>query len=228
MLANVGFSASIVVSNAYLPGLAKESPEVVTVLDNLREAPSLDDGDGISSEPYSAILQTAEEPLLHHTHSTEAVTLRTKYDTVLARAISRISSLGIALGYGAGIILLLLTLIPVTKLHGSTFSLRLAIGLSGIWWSFFTIPAAIWLPSANDVAAVNESAAWIEESDVADGDRKWDLRREIIDAWKKLGSMLRWREIKKMRNTFRFLAAWFLLSDGRNHFTPILQASTAN
>jgi hypothetical protein len=26
--------------------------------------------------------------------------------------------------------------------------------------------------------------------------------------------MLRWAEIKKLRNTFKYLAAWFLLSDG--------------
>jgi len=37
-------------------------------------------------------------------------------------------------------------------------------------------------------------------------------------AWKKLGHMLRWGEIKKLKNTFIYLAAWFLLSDG---FTTI-------
>jgi UMF1 family MFS transporter len=208
MLANVGFSASIVALNAYLPGLAKESPEVASVLESIQET---SDTDHFSN---SATPQAAQEPLLPG-YSGETVTLRKRYDTVLAAAISRISSLGIALGYGAGIILLLLTLIPVTKLHGSTFSLRLAIGLSGMWWSLFSIPAAIWLPGADEPGVVAESAIWVDESEVTDENKKWDLRREIVASWKGLGNMLRWREIKKMRNTFRYLAAWFLLSDGQ-------------
>jgi UMF1 family MFS transporter len=129
--------------------------------------------------------------------------------------MSRISSLGIAMGYGAGICLLIVALIPVTKLHGSTFSLRLAIGLSGIWWAVFTIPAALWLPggSAAAAAASDEGAAWQESS--ADG--TWSAGREIVAAWKRLGGMLHPREIKRLRNTFKYLAAWFLLSDGVSH-----------
>jgi len=41
---------------------------------------------------------------------------------------SRISSLGIAMGYA-------IVLVPVEKLHGLTFALRLAIGLSSILWA---------------------------------------------------------------------------------------------
>ena len=55
------------------------------------------------------------------------------YDLTLSNAVSRISSLGIALGYFAGTILLVMALIPVTKLGGTTWSLRLAIGFIGIW-----------------------------------------------------------------------------------------------
>ena len=44
------------------------------------------------------------------------------------------------------------------------------------------------------------------------------MSREIVRAWKRLGQMLKWREIKRLRNTFVYLAAWFLLSDG---FTTI-------
>ena len=213
MLGKVGFGASMVALNAYLPSLAKESPEVVALQDNIRDSSSLDDTTTAAHEVNSATLPAVEEPLLQQ--SEDAALQRTKYDTVLARAISRISSRGIALGYSAGIILLLLTLIPVTKLHGSTFSLRLAIGLSGIWWFVFSIPAAIWLPGGDNLAATDETATWSDTSDPAVGDVKWNLRREIVAAWKGLGHMLRWREIKKMRNTFIYLAAWCLLSDGQ-------------
>jgi len=65
------------------------------------------------------------------------------------------------------------------------------------------------------VSGIDEAAVWLEDSHV---DVKWNLRREIVGAWKRLGAMLRWREMKKLKNTFLYLAAWFLLSDG---FTTI-------
>ena len=96
---------------------------------------------------------------------------------------------------------------PVTLLRGTTFSLRLAIGLSGAWWAAFSLPAAAWLPSGR--AVEGEEDAW-----GPGGKEAWSTGREILKAWRKLGPMLRWGEIKRLRNTFKFLAAWFLLSDG--------------
>ncbi|KAJ7911604.1 autophagy-related protein 22-like protein [Mycena leptocephala] len=203
-IANVGFGASVVAMNSYLPALAKDAPEVVQIMIEIQE--SADD----VNEGLESVSENQETPLI--TPSLESTALRARYDVELSRATSRISSLGIAMGYGAGICLLIVALIPVTKLHGSTFSLRLAIGLSGIWWAVFTIPAALWLPGGN-AAATEESAAW-QDSD----NDKWNARREIVAAWKRLGGMLHPREIKRLRNTFKYLAAWFLLSDG---FTTI-------
>lgn len=202
-IANVGFGASVVAMNSYLPSLAKDSPEVVEIMHEIQESSDIEDRSEHASESPDA-------PLITDTPSEERTALRTRYDTELSRATSRISSLGIALGYGAGICLLVVALIPVTKLHGSTFSLRLAIGLSGIWWAVFTIPAALWLPGAGATPA-DDAAPW-EES----GDGKWNARREILAAWKRLGGMLHPREIKRLRNTFKYLAAWFLLSDGES------------
>ncbi|KAF7361407.1 Autophagy-related protein [Mycena sanguinolenta] len=199
-VANVGFGASIVAMNSYLPSLAKDAPEVVQIMTEIQE--STDDArEHVAENPDAPLIAPSEE-------RTE---LRARYDSELSRAMSRISSLGIAMGYGAGICLLIVALIPVTKMHGSTFSLRLAIGLSGIWWAVFTLPAALWLPGAN-AAAADEDATW------QDSDGKWSVGREIIAAWKRLGGMLHPREIKRLRNTFKYLAAWFLLSDG---FTTI-------
>ncbi|KAJ7666879.1 autophagy-related protein 22-like protein [Mycena polygramma] len=203
-VANVGFGASVVAMNAYLPLLAKESPEVAQIMTEIQE--SADDAD----DAPERVSENQDAPLI--APSPERTALHARYDTELSRATSRISSLGIAIGYGAGICLLIVALIPVTKLHGSTFSLRLAIGLSGIWWAVFTIPAALWLPGGSAAASV-EGDAWQES-----GDSKWNARREIVAAWKRLGGMLHPREIKRLRNTFKYLAAWFLLSDG---FTTI-------
>ncbi|KAF8434287.1 autophagy-type protein 22 [Boletus edulis BED1] len=204
--ANVGFGASVVAMNAYLPSLARESPEVIkaqkdlhkssTSLDDVPPSIDLDADHALFSDPesVSAPLLGVEAMPDHQSPARKA------YVAALSRATSRISSQGIASGYGAGILLLLLALVPVTQMHGSTFSLRLAIGLSGIWWMLFSIPAAIWLPGAPG------------------NDDKWTIGSEVIAAWKRLGVMLRWSEMKRLQHTFRYLAAWFLLSDG---FTTI-------
>lgn len=208
VLANIGFGASVVAMNAYLPSLAYISPNVTRLREELENAPDSDTyNEGSTNETYT-------EPLLHSSPPDEmAKSLRKNYDNALSNSISRISSLGIALGYSAGIILLILALIPVTSLQGSTFSLRLAIGLSGIWWAIFSIPAALWLPNSATIPT-SANSAWVDSSEIETFDNKWHIRRQIVAAWQRLGEMLRWREIKKLRNTFQYLAAWFLLSDG--------------
>ena len=40
------------------------------------------------------------------------------------------------------------------------------------------------------------------------------MEKEIKRVWKRLGGMLHPNEIKRLRNTFKYLGAWFLLSDG--------------
>lgn len=121
--------------NAYLPGLAKLAPEVVVIQEEVRD---VEDGIVIGSAPDHQDDEEgrdSQEPLLPSRPSDEDPNSVGKnlYDLTLSNAISRISSLGIALGYFAGIVLLILALIPVTKLGGTTWSLRLAIGFSGIW-----------------------------------------------------------------------------------------------
>ncbi|KIM61007.1 hypothetical protein SCLCIDRAFT_93871, partial [Scleroderma citrinum Foug A] len=224
--ANVGFGTSVVAMNAYLPALASASPEVMPARINF---------EGLSS-PSAHVRTSEEETDSEHLSSggNESVIMpllgtsaslkdNDEFNVALSRATSRISSLGIASGYGAGIILLLLALIPVTKLHGSTFSIRLAIGLSGVWWAAFSIPAALWLPRTAGTAAthINE-ASHVGSAFVKEDDQDWTILGEIVAAWKRLGEMLRWSQIKRLQHTFRYLTAWFLLSDG---FTTITGAA---
>ncbi|KAL0578653.1 hypothetical protein V5O48_003353 [Marasmius crinis-equi] len=218
IVANVGFGVSVVAMNAYLPSLARTSPEVVQILDELREAETLED---IPESHDGDEELGSDQPLIQRSHSTKVTDLRARYEAELSRATSRISSMGIALGYAAGICLLIVALIPVTKLKGTTFALRLAIALSGVWWAAFSIPAAIWLPGAGSPTEnVEAEAIWTGNTNVPEG--KWSIWKELLAAWKRLGGMLRWTEIKRLRNTFKYLAAWFLISDG---FTTI--SSTA-
>ncbi|KZT65525.1 MFS general substrate transporter [Daedalea quercina L-15889] len=224
MCANVGFGASIVALNAYIPSLARSTREAVAAqaeVVRLRELHAR--RIGVETEvdhegASNALGDDATDPLLTTSTSDtvhpDVLAAKLAHDTALSTATARISSHGIALGYGAGIFMLLLALIPVTRLGGSTFALRLAVGLSGVWWALFSIPAAIWLPGAM-------AARIVLTGDPDEGEavpEKWSASREIVAAWKRLGGMLRWREIKRLRNTFIYLAAWFLLSDG---FTTI-------
>lgn len=214
--ANVGFGASVVAMNAYLPTLARASEEVVSRFAKLHSVSHSTDAPVASQEVGSS------EPLLaddHDQDSEHVTTLRAAYNTALSRATSRISSQGIALGYAAGILMLVVALVPVTLMHGTTFSLRLAIGLSGAWWALFSLPSAAWLPSnaTSGTVVSEEDGEWdsgdADESMNVEG-KTWSTTREIAKAWKRLGGMLRWREVKRLRYTFQYLAAWFLLSDG--------------
>ncbi|KIO32368.1 hypothetical protein M407DRAFT_108487 [Tulasnella calospora MUT 4182] len=216
IFANVSFGASIVALNAYLPSLARSAPEVVA---------AKMEAEHLGSESHNQ----ADGATVGAEEAKEAVE---KYHNLLSRTTSRISSQGIAIGYAAGIALLLLALVPVTLLHGSTFSLRLAIGMSGIWWAVFTLPSWLWLPGGRNVAGKEDSDGVQEEEQglLADADsiseatatpeseRDWTVWAEIVKSWRRLGEMLHPTEIRKLRNTFWFLTAWFLLSDG---FTTI-------
>lgn len=217
IIAIVAFGASIVAMNAYLPGLARSSLEVrekAAIVERMRES-----GPAVENNFDTADSATVNDPILQG--AIEA------YNEALSKSTSRISSRGIALGYGAGIALLCVALIPVTRLNGSTFSLRLAVTMSGIWWAVFSIPTAIWLPGGR----IHSGLGWetrngggphrlrglFRDNDSAN-ETEPTMWTQIRDAWIRLGRMLRPSEMGKLRNTFWYLAAWFLLSDG---FTTI-------
>jgi UMF1 family MFS transporter len=220
-VANTSFGVSIVALNSYLPSLARGSPKARRAraeVESARVQAQTEGGDNVAEDDGEGDddpdLESDRDALLGAPKpSTSHQTALTQYKKIVSQETSRISSRGIALGYFAGIFLLLILLIPVTKLRGSTWSLRLAIGMSGVWWLVFTIPAAVWLPN---------TYAKAERMDIGDRELEIDssktVKQEIVEAWKKLGRMLRPSEMRRLRNTFWYLAAWFLLSDG---FTTI-------
>jgi UMF1 family MFS transporter len=119
IVANICFGASMVCLNAYLGGLARGMPECIAAAEQVADV-RLDD-------------EEEEE------EGDARGTTREAYYALLSQTTSFISARGIAAGYVGGIIVLLVALVPVSKLHGSTLSLRLAIGMSGVWWLLFTI-----------------------------------------------------------------------------------------
>ncbi len=138
------------------------------------------------------------------------LTRSNEYNSALSLATSRISSRGIATGYAAGIVLLLILLIPVNQLNGSTLSLRLAIAVTGLWWGVFTFPAMLWLPRGGTQSLETSDVDTNCEAGVVHEGVLWQIR----GAWLQLVRTFRPREIAKLRNTFWFLLVWFLLSDG--------------
>ncbi|KAL1720459.1 autophagy-related protein 22-like protein [Schizophyllum commune] len=191
IFANVGFGASVVAMNAYLPELGRDAPSVVQLAQQ--------------EENEASPLLDPPSPTDEDESPSNAPKHNARYEAELSRTTSRISSMGIAFGYGAGILMLVLALIPVTLLKGSTWALRLAIGLSGVWWAAFSVVAGALLPSPPIVTTTSDAPPFA-------------LVPAILAAWRRLGGMLRPTEIAKLRTTFQYLAAWFLLSDA---FTTI-------
>ena len=215
VIANVGYGASFVALNAYLPAIAARDPSVLAVAeaDGRQQSPSASvdpKAEGVlvagdihaPSVPFTIAdeekaLDSAMEkstPVLKSANRSQA------YNKALSAAIARTSAHGIAIGYAAGMVLLLITVIPVILLGGSTLSLRIAVAMSGVWWAAGSILTVFWLRTGEH------------------GDRP-RIGREIVRSWIQILGMLRPAEIRKMANTFKFLAAWFVLSDGLTTIT---------
>lgn len=95
--------------------------------------------------------------------------------------------------------LLLVCLAVVRAMGQTTFSLQVGISMSGAWWLLISAVSARWLlPRPGPPLPADEGGKW------------WF--GYVLFAWKKLGrTVIRARELK---NTFWFLVAWVLLSDG--------------
>lgn len=117
-----------------------------------------------------------------------------------SRATSFISAIGIGTGYAVGICALLLCLIPVLILHGSTFSMRIAIASSGAWWALFSTPAFLLLRTTSS---------------------KPKLGLTLTDGW--MGLFHIFKEAKKLKQTMQYLLAYIFLSDA---FATIMSTAT--
>ncbi|WVQ63802.1 uncharacterized protein L199_001956 [Kwoniella botswanensis] len=223
IVGNTTYSIGTVCSNAFLPVLAREDDDVQKALQEANvvrsEDEDLDDMAGyrrasLDQEANNVIPSglgpavralsaedLAESDPIGTTSLPKSMGRKTHYETLLSLTISRLSSVGTALGFLSGVSALALLLVPVILLKGSTFSLRLAIALSGIWWAVFTIPSWIGLPSGT-----KEDANRTE-------------KKSFRDAWKRIGNMIRPKEIRSLPNLYLFLFAWIFLSDGFHTIT---------
>ena len=195
IIGNVAYATAAVCSNSFLPGLAREEKDVL-----LAAAEMLDDGRGMSvAQEAQGLLASAARADLNQDLSTPT-SLKAPpsedYATLLSLSTSRLSSTNAALGFLSGLLMLVALMMPVTMLHSSTASLQIAVGLCGLWWAVFAIPASFGLPTAGREQAEKGDGLW------------------FVAAWVRVGRMVRWSEMKSLPNLYIFLLAWIFLSDG--------------
>jgi UMF1 family MFS transporter len=138
--------------------------------------------------------------------SPDTDTAHAHYHALLSITTSRISSIATALGFLSGVSVLALLIIPVTLMGGTTSSLRLAVGVSAIWWAVFTIPAWRGLPGGSKTKSSDHGGNGIG----------------LGQGWKRVGGMIKPSEIRQLPNLFTFLLAWIFLSDGMSSPHPTL------
>ncbi|HHS97174.1 MAG TPA: MFS transporter [Chloroflexi bacterium] len=123
------------------------------------------------------------------------------YDALLPHVarpddIDYVSSKGYALGYLGGGILLAINIVMIQFIWaGSTLGPRLSFLSVAIWWAVFTIPLLRWVP---------EPPAYV-------GDLGAGLN-PVVAGFRRLGKTF--REIRKYRQLFFFLLAFWLYNDG--------------
>ncbi|MGM0602690.1 MAG: MFS transporter [Bacillota bacterium] len=113
--------------------------------------------------------------------------------------IDYISSLGYAAGYLGGGILLAVNLLMISRPHlflisDSIKAVRISFVTVAVWWLLFSIPAFIYLPSARIKV------------------EKISFRQQSIIGFRRLKNTF--RNIKKYRELWKFLLAFWLYNDG--------------
>ena len=205
IIANTCFGASFVLLNSFLPLLARHHQSLLGTETNEDHASIDNAGSPPDFRPPVEEYNDVTAPLLRSgsigdgtTQSTSAASAPVSQELSLS---TKISSNGIGIGYIGSLLLQIICIAVIVSTNQTTFSLRIAIFLVGMWWFVFTIPAAVWLrprpgpplPSAHS----GKYSSWIGH---------------MGHAWKSLGkSAMRARRLKDI---MLFLAAWFLLSDG--------------
>ncbi|CCX30457.1 autophagy-related protein 22-like protein [Pyronema domesticum] len=199
---NIGFGASFVLLNAFLPVLVRHHPTLLFGLD-IDEDSTPD-----STEGHSLLINT-ESP---HAYSRNGEGPKGKNSPELSLS-TQISSYGIAIGYTAAVLLQIFSIMVVLYTGSTLESLKVVLFIIGLWWFVFSIPPAMWLrPRPGPPLPV------IYKEGTPDGagislmvhDRSW--WGYIKYSWVGLGKTI--MRARRLKDVMLFLAAWFLVSDG--------------
>ncbi|RIB23047.1 autophagy-related protein 22-like protein [Gigaspora rosea] len=216
IIGNVCFGASFVCFNGFLPVLARNHKDVRKIFDKIKshiaekkklsndQQISYFDDDNINDQND----QSTTELLLNDNNS-DVILYNLLDNLAKTKEIisTHISARGFASGYFGGIILLCICFIISFSLHSSVFSLQIGVFLSGTWWFLFSLLVAKWLqPRPGPPLSLDErrKARWFDY---------------VVYAWKKLWITI--SQARKLEMTFKFLIAWFFISDGYTTITSV-------
>lgn len=227
IISNTSFGASFVLLNSFLPLLVRNHPEVIAARGT--DTPDLGDSD-LESRPLEVSPPDSDSNMENSTSTllpenmppngfvTSARIRRVKTSEDLTskelQLSTQISAKGIGIGYSAGLFVQCLAIGILIMMNNTTWSQRIALFFVGVWWTVFTIPAAMWLrPRPGPPLAQHGRGrfAWLQY---------------FIFAWKSLFQTV--MVARRLLDVMLFLASWFLLSDAiaTTSSTAILFAKT--
>ncbi|KAF5025305.1 hypothetical protein F66182_2638 [Fusarium sp. NRRL 66182] len=221
VISNTSFGASFVLLNSFLPLLVRYHPDVIEA--NVASTPDLSSSE-FESRPLdesvgeletsrvtttSPLLLPADGERLKPTASHAEITSKE------LQLSTRISAIGIGTGYIAALFLQCVCIGVLIAMHNTTWGQRVVLFMAGLWWTVFTIPAAMWLRPRPGPPLAQSGRKGIAAG-VA----------YILYAWKSLFKTI--QQARHLVDIVLFLAGWFLLSDAiaTTSSTAILFAKT--
>lgn len=208
ILSNTSYGASIVLLNSFLPLLVRNHPEVIAAREpgtvdlaaSDMESSALEDstGDLIGDMSSSTSPLLADESLGSDVRPRMKARSKDLTSKELELSTS-MSSKGIGIGYIAALVLQCGSIAILIAMNNTTWSQRVVLFLVGLWWTIFTIPAAMWLRPRPGPPLTNGQK----------GSMNW--LGYFLYAWKSLFRTI--RLARRLLDIMLFLAGWFLLSD---------------
>lgn len=225
IISNVSFGASFVLLNSFLPLLVRHHPDIIEaampveadLVDSALESRPMGDSTGVVDESMvnsASSLLSASTLVARRSKNIKAAI----HEAITSKELqlsTHMSGKGIGIGYSAGLVLQCVSIGILIAMHNTTWSLRVVLFITGLWWAVFTIPAAMWLrPRPGPPLAQTSQSI------------RFPALAYLVYSWKSLFTTVRlaWR----LRDIMLFLAGWFLLSDAiaTTSSTAILFAKT--
>lgn len=217
IVAVASFGNSFVCLNAYMGQIVQEDPDIATLQRHIIQTGHEEPQRLVQNEQET--LEAEVDPLLSAESRMEPEfttrtlsTSQSALDALISLKTTQVSALGIAVGYAAGVAVLALSSIPVSRSGGSLDALQGVIGFSGAWWAVFTLPAAFWLPTQH--AITSASPTRFDEAERHGPSEPHLLRSKIKEGWSRVGLLFNKRELHRLSQCYWFLLAWALLADG--------------
>ena len=224
IISNTSFGASFVLLNSFLPLLVRNHPDVIET--RQPRTPDLA-ASGLESRPLEDSTGSLEPPEIDATSpllandslqaSESRLGVKATNKELLSKELelsTSMSSKGMGIGYMGALFLQCVAIAILIAMKNTTWSQRVVLFIIGVWWTVFTIPAAMWLrprpgPPLTDVRTGRLAGL-----------------AYLVYAWR---SLFRTAALaRRLMDIMLFLAGWFLLSDAiaTTSSTAILFAKT--